>query len=190
MTAFSFVFLFLLGATVTLGLIVLWKGFPRVSPSAPLGVLRIALILLLIMSVVALALTGYPAAFQHKAIAGYMLMLHVMLAGPFLFALAAISVLFLNRVYNPDHSASADLSPLTIVNFWILTGTGAATGITMLLAMTPLFGTDGQHALVATHRFISLFAAFSAALFAVCLFSDVRSRQNQTMESNPNKETV
>ena len=185
---FSLVFIIVLVATVALGFAAL-KGRPRTAPVEPLGLVRTAVVGLMILAVVGLAITGYPAAFRQETVANYVLILHVMFAGPYLFALAAISLLFLRRVTDPDADASG-FAPLTIISFWILAGTGAITGITMLVAMTPMFGTHGQHTLVAAHRIASVFAAFSAGLFAVCLFSDVRGRRNQINATTHSKETV
>lgn len=184
MSVFAIVFLLVLIATVALGLVAI-KGRPSLPAAEPVGLLRALLVTLLLVSVVALGLTGFPSAFQHKAVAGYVLILHVMLSGPFLFALAAISVLLLKRVTDEYAGTSAGLSFLTVASFWVLAGTGALTGISMLVAMTPLFGNNEhklitQHTLVAAHRISSVFAAFSAVLFAVCLFSDVRTRRNPT----------
>jgi hypothetical protein len=158
---------------------------PTRSPDArPLGLISLGLLVLLLGSVVGLAMTGFPAAWRHEAVGGYVLILHVMLAGPFLFALWALSADFLCRTADADADRAREFSPCTTISYFVMAGSGIVTGATMLIAMTPMFGTHGQHALVALHRNTSVIAAFSAALFAVCLLRDVRSRRNQINATN------
>ena len=53
---------------------------------------------------------------------------------------------------------------LTKLTFWLFLASGLIVALTMMLSMLPVFGTEGQHALLDIHRYAGLMAVVTLVL--------------------------
>lgn len=101
-----------------------------------------------------LAATGFAGWLGQGHLGGYPLMAHNSVAGVFLGALAAASLLALRTGHR--------LRPLSAAAFWLFAAAGLVSGGSMLVAMTPLLDTPGLEAAIVLHRASGAAAALAA----------------------------
>jgi hypothetical protein len=156
------------------------------------GRIRKLAVLLGLLSFVVLLLTGFVPPLSGGRLEGYWLMLHATLAPVFIVAVT-VAVLFGAQQYcfqKRDVDQLAELwknrkqrrcccltdSPASAkVGFWLLAALTLPVALTMVLSMTPLFGTDGQHLLFELHRYSALgFALVAILTLYVVVRSEIR----------------
>ncbi len=118
------------------------------------------------LTFVGLVITGFYDLLIHgRLMHTWILLIHVGLGGAFAAALAGIA--FLRAEANAP--ATITVSPLVTVRkacFWIFVASGLALILTAALAMIPWLGTDGQHRIIAFHRWAALISVVAAIGYA------------------------
>lgn len=109
-----------------------------------------------LLSITLMSATGFLPLLRGSSPQGWMLLTHGACASIYLLSLTITALCFAGAAY------------LTTLERGILTAllwSGVVTSAAMILAMTSLFPTDGQHFLTALHRWSSIPAAFFGILF-------------------------
>lgn len=165
------------------------------------GRLRKLAFLLGLLSFAVLLLTGFVPMLLGGRLAGYWLMLHATFAPVFIACAAVVVVTGAHqyRLLNKDSEHLADLcrhrktnkacwltdcSAAAKVGFWLLAALSLPVTLTMVLSMTPLFGTEGQECLFHLHRWFAL--AFALAGF-LTLYVLIRGEIRKDMEITPKR---
>lgn len=137
--------------------------------------------LLGLLSFVVLLLTGFLPPLMGGRLEGYWLMLHATFAPIFIASVAVVVVTGADRnrllKCDAEHPKAlwkhrkrnracclTDCSAAPKVGFWLLAALSLPVTLTMVLSMTPLFGTEGQHWLFDWHRYSALAFAMVALL--------------------------
>ena len=129
-------------------LFALRAGGPDKSGSPPIKRFSLwerFLLVLTMGSLLALAATGFYAAVCGEAMHGYLLMLHVTFAPPFILGLLGLRDLPAGRFDVPQKTY-----------FWLLAAAGVVLTLTAVLSMMPLAGTYWQGMLYESHRYTAL----------------------------------
>ena len=143
------------------------------------GRLRKLAFLLGLLSFTVLLLTGFVPMLLGGRLEGYWLMLHATFAPVFIACVAAVVVTGAHqyRLLKKDSEHLVDLcqhrktntacwltdcSAAAKVGFWLLAALSLPVTLTMVLSMTPLFGTDWQEFLFHLHRWFALAFALAA----------------------------
>jgi len=124
-----------------------------------------------ILCTLVLAGSGYwPLLVENEHMHGIGLFVHTLVAGGFVVGLAA-AVFLLARGYR-RMLAARDGQGLcgTVAMFWLFTLAGIAVSLTILLTMTPLFGTHGQETLILAHRYVGVAMLIFALIHAFGLW--------------------
>lgn len=109
---------------------------------------------------IGLALTGfYDILILNRAMTSWVLLVHVGLGGAFAVGLAAFTFL---RAEGNAPGVEAANPALRKLCFWAFAASGLALILTAALAMVPWLGTEGQHRIIAMHRWFSLLAVVAA----------------------------
>jgi hypothetical protein len=113
------------------------------------GVLGVLSLLAVFGTAAVLGATSlWPRLSVNQAMTSYGLMTHVGAGGAFIVALTLLTALWGRR-----HSECAcEVGCARRAMFWLLGTSGLAAALTMLISMTPLFGTHVQHLLFGWHR--------------------------------------
>jgi cytochrome b subunit of formate dehydrogenase len=142
------------------------------------GVLRILVYLLAMLSFVVLAVTGfYPTLVLGRHISGYTVMVHATFAPVFAICLAVLAVMWahscrfaysdwpwfqrivqrLTLVKSAGEQAHCESSSLgQKITFWLIIFLAMPLILSIVLIMLPLFGTHWQECLISTHRWTAL----------------------------------
>jgi hypothetical protein len=147
-------------------------GDPRAG-SGPLGWLRVLVNTVGLASLAAAAATGFSALLtKDNEMTGDRLIWHVGSAPAFALAAVAITLFWAHR----NRFAAADWSrlacadtwavPLRKFFFWVAVALSVPTMVSILAAMFPLFGADGQQNLFRIHRCCAPLLAAAGLLFA------------------------
>lgn len=160
------------------------------------GRLRKLAFLLGLLSFVVLLLTGFLPLLLGGRLEGYWLMLHATFA-PVFIACAAVIVITGAQQYrfvkqDAGHLAGlwknrkgrqgcwlTDCSAAGKVGFWLLAALSLPVTLTMVLSMTPLFGTHGQEWLFEWHRWSALVFAL---VVLITLYVLIRGEIRKDME--------
>jgi hypothetical protein len=136
-----------LGAAVVIALAgAFGKGI--VVPAGRLRGLAWLVLILAALAMAGLAATGYyPALAGHQPLGGYPLLIHTTLSGAFMGLLPLVALLWAERLGTRRCG-----SLILRLAFWLALLLGLTLAATMLLGMTPLFGSEGLHQLLETHR--------------------------------------
>jgi hypothetical protein len=131
---------------------------------------------------VALAATGLTGWLMHGEVGGWLLVAHV-LAGPvFTVGLLMLGATLAERCAGAAASDPADLSPGRRVSgsqrivFWMVLALGLVSIVSVLGAMTPLFGYDGIKTLYAIHRISGIGLVGVVGIHVVLLAMSRRGR--------------
>lgn len=132
-----------------------------------------------VLSFGVLLLTGFVPPLLGGRLEGVWLMLHATLAPVFIVCAAALALtgaqrycfhkrdaeqlaaLWKTRKQRPRRCCVLDSAAAAKAGFWLLSALMLPLTLSIVLSMTPLFGTDGQHFLLHLHRYSAL--AFSLA---------------------------
>lgn len=129
---------------------------------------------LMALGAVWLAATGLaPFVLGKPALSGWLLMLHV--AGGPMFAVGLALVALTWAGVSRLDAAPASSGRATRLVFWLLLASGLMAVLSAVVAMTPLFGTCGQHALVVVHFYSAILAAVFIVLHLVGLSASGRN---------------
>jgi len=152
------------------------------------GVLKRLIYLLALLCFVVLLITGfYPVLVYGEHLSGFLLMLHATFAPVFAACLAVLAVFWadscrfdknywpwLQRVLGREAVDKAGVKKyeprpsdglgelLRKICFWLIILLALPVILSVVLSMFPLFGTDGQHFLLNTHRYSALLFALAA----------------------------
>jgi len=130
---------------------------------------------LLLLSVAALAGTSLYDVNVDGVMAGWLLWAHTSAAGLFILTLVLATLMwaessrFSYRPEAPTDPPAPRFSPLARMAFWLVLAAGLVSLATMLAAMFPLAGAEGQAALVVIHRWSGLAVVVGAMVHAYCL---------------------
>jgi cytochrome b subunit of formate dehydrogenase len=147
-----------------------------------IGVLRKLVFLLALLCFVVLVVTGFvPMIFLGDSMRGWWLMIHVTAAPVFAACAAILAVLcadknrldknywpWLNRILHrqPASTAPTEKHELKLkICFWVILFLSLPVILSAVLAMFPLFGTDGQELLLQIHRYSTLFLSLFAIVY-------------------------
>jgi len=139
-----------------------------------------------------LALAGTSISFLYLALSGfyasivvqsplqrYLLLGHVSAGIVFAASLVALALLWAEscRFVQPARAGSSDSSPIPAEGrpfsagkkffFWCFLAAGLTSALTVLLSMTPLFGTAGMDLLAEVHRWSALVSVLAAMGFVL-----------------------
>lgn len=150
------------------------------------GILRILVYLLALLSFLVLAITGfYPTLVLGEHITGYLVMVHATFAPVFAVCLAVLAVMwarccrftggdwpwldrFVQRITlttNPGDDTSRKSSGLgQKIAFWLVIFLALPLVLSIVLSMFPLLGTHWQEILLSMHRYTALVFAMVAIL--------------------------
>lgn len=163
--------------------------------------LRKLAFLLGLLSFAVLLLTGFVPMLLGGRLEGYWLMLHATFA-PVLIACGAVVVITGAQQYSfrkrdidsltglwktrltRNTCWLSDCSAAPKVGFWLLTTLALPLTLTMVISMTPLFGTEWQEYLFHLHRWFAL--AFALAAF-LTLYVLIREEIRKDTELNRNR---
>jgi len=150
-------FLFVLVATLVRG---------RAERPARWRWLERCLYSLLLLSIAALAGTAFYGMIGLGRLAGAILLVHMGSANVFLFSLAALALLWARpcRYEGRTPAGEKKFRPVSKLLFFLLLAAGFCVGLSMLLAMLPLFDTAGMLRLFALHRYAGLATTVLAVL--------------------------
>ncbi len=121
---------------------------------------------LLLLSIALLAGTSFYALIEHGHVVGLALLVHMVSSGLFLFSLAALALLWGKACAYEGRVPAGEKKFRAVgkVLFVLLLGCGFGVGLTMLLAMLPLFDTAGLLRLFALHRYAGVATTVIAML--------------------------
>ena len=138
----------------------------RVAPRPRWGALTRLVYGFWLVSVVILAGTAFWGILAHDVMEGWLLLSHVVVAGPFLALLAVLAVIWAHACRFTPGGEPRDrrFGFLARLTFWVLLATGTATSLTMLLAMLPVFSSSALEELAAAHRYAGLALLLSAMI--------------------------
>jgi hypothetical protein len=108
---------------------------------------------LTLLSFSIMAISGFGGMFSTGRIAGWPLLIHSVVAGVFLPALALTAITWAGRF---GAGASEPVDVLSRWMFWALLAFGVLAGAAILAAMTPLAGYNVQDKLYSVHRYAAL----------------------------------
>jgi hypothetical protein len=127
-----------------------------------------------------LALSGFYASIVVQSpLQGYLLLGHVSAGIVFAASLVALAVLWAEscRFVQAVRADSSDSSPIPAEGrpfsagkklfFWCFLAAGLTSALTVLLSMTPLFGTPGMDLLAEVHRWSALVSVLAAMGFVL-----------------------
>jgi cytochrome b subunit of formate dehydrogenase len=97
----------------------------------------------------------------------WVLMAHVSAAPLFAIGLALVGLTWADRCRLGRHGSRHSGAAKTL--FWLILSCGVVVILSGVLPMTPLFGTDEQHALYLTHRYSGIVLAGTLALHLLSL---------------------
>ncbi len=150
------------------------------APVAPAGGWTGLLYLLLMACGLGLAVTGLlTAGLRGRPMTGFWLMLHVMLGSALIWALLGLALGWAEMIWRGRDRHGRRLRPLQGFLFWLLLGLGLWSGMTAMVSMTMLTGTDGQHLLYELHRYGSLAWVMAAIGHGYLMWRDSRGRASQ-----------
>ena len=137
--------------------------YKRVTVSRFPGI-ETLVIFCLAASTVLLGVSGFcVTSLSGAGLTGYLLLVHTGLGGLFAVSLAALAVLRAQAYRFGPGSAAGPFSFLQRLCFWGMGLLGLVLILSMVVAMFPVLGTEGQHACVQMHRS----AAWGAVLVTV-----------------------
>jgi cytochrome b subunit of formate dehydrogenase len=117
---------------------------------------------LMCLGAVVLAASGIGVfALGKPPMTHWVLMLHVAAAPVFAIGLAAVALTWADLCRK---GSTPRLGAAAKVLLWIILACGLLVVLTGITPMTPLFGTDGQHALYLTHRYAGIVLAVAILL--------------------------
>ena len=143
--------------------------------------------LLLLLSVLALALTGLPGVIFAGvgSLVGIKLWLHFAAAPVFIAMLLVVLIAWGER---NRFDAPHDTTPFTRGSrllFWTMTVCGFTAIAAIVLSMSPFFSSDAQHTLYALHRYAALFTVAAAIPHAVSVVARRRASARTQTTSPP-----
>jgi len=101
------------------------------------------------------ALTGFVGKYIFGEVSGWLLLIHMLGAPVFIVGLTATALMWAERCrFSPE--APGGLRCAQKLMFWVATVLGLVVMAPMLVAMLPLFGYAGQHALTEIHEVSAL----------------------------------
>lgn len=119
--------------------------------------------LVMLVAVAVLAVTAFYPSLQHRELDGWLLFVHMVGAGTFVFTLPVLALAWcepsrfdMRRFGARGHTAPGRFYWLPKLMFWILLAAGLIVSLTMLVSMLPLYGTDGLLTLLDIHRYSGL----------------------------------
>lgn len=157
-----------------------------------IDLLRILVYLVALFSFVVLALTGfYPVLILGEHITGYLVMIHATFAPIFAGCLAVLAVLWARQcrftsgdlpwferlvqrvtlTKGTDEAAQRRSSGLgQKITFWLIIFLALPLGLSILLSMYPLVGTQWQEVLLSLHRYTAYVFSLVVIVHTVLLF--------------------
>jgi len=110
---------------------------------------------LFLLAVLLQALSSFGMILVGQRMHGWMLILHMSVAGLFAVTLTALALLWAEQA---AYSPAPDLRFHTVekVAFWLTVAAGCSTILSAMLGMMPWFGSDGQSTLLNVHRYSAL----------------------------------
>ena len=124
---------------------------------------------ILAASIVLLGAIGFlEATIEGEKVHGFLLMVHVTFGGVFAFMMAVVALLEGNRyTFDPgDFSPGRRSVGCRKIAFWAVVALTIPVTLSMVLSMTPLWGTAGQQFLYELHRYSTLSFAVAALWLA------------------------
>jgi len=115
-----------------------------------------------------LALTGIGTFATGKApMTGWVLMAHVAIAPLFALGLASVALTWADGSrFGPTGSRQSGAAKALL---WLILLCGLVVILSAVVPMTPLFGTNGQHALYLTHRYSAIVLACAMVLHLLAI---------------------
>lgn len=127
--------------------------------------------ILLLLSTIALAFTGLGGELVNDEVRGYGLLLHMSAGGVFTVCLPIVVLSFAARLVR-------ETSCFVALAAWILIAAALTSLGTIVLSMTPWFGTDGLKTLLKVHELSGIVLVIAAVLYG--LFSLTSRRSSAT----------
>lgn len=109
------------------------------------------------VSFIVLALSGLIVAVIGQPLSGFLLLAHTGMGGLFAVSVVVLAILRAEGVSRTTEQQ---------VSFWLLLAASLVLMGTAALMMIPLFGTEGQHALVTIHRYAAWAALLAGLRYA------------------------
>ena len=138
---------------------------------------------LFLLAVLLQALSSFGMILVGQRMHGWMLILHMSVAGLFAVTLTALALLWAEQA---AYSPAPDLRFHTgeKAAFWLTVAAGCSTILSAMLGMMPWFGSDGQSTLLNVHRYSALVLLILIAYSTRALTS--YSRKRTAAPSSPN----
>lgn len=150
-----------------IGLVVARTRSHGANPLWPMGLIAKLAFAAVMLGGLALAVTGLGTrALLGRALSEYTLMLHMCFSGAFAVGLAALALLWAGRLRWTTDGEQAPAGCVLRLSFWVLVLTGLLAGLSMGVAMLPVFGTEAQEVLIVIHRYSALGVAASGVWLA------------------------
>lgn len=174
----SILIVFALAVAAGLWLHARWRRASSPAPARHLRPVEGAVFKLTMAALAALGITGFAAGLAGEPMHGYPLMFHTALGGAFFTGLAILAVAWaedarledrdwLPKARRAGASTGGRFTTLDKAAFWLLLALGLTSLLSILLCMTPLAGTPGQHVLYLIHRTSGLLLAAGALAYGV-----------------------
>ena len=162
------------------------RALMRLLPRRGMGLLGLLKRLALAVAALCFAfllVTGFLPLFLGRHLQGYLLMLHVSCAPVFVLCIAFLGctwahahsyvagngkwlLRWLGLASTPVVGTRPDLGMFRKTCFWCLFALSLPLTLSIILGMVPLFGTDGQVALLTLHRYTALAFSLIAFIYA------------------------
>ncbi|HEX9047502.1 MAG TPA: cytochrome b/b6 domain-containing protein [Verrucomicrobiae bacterium] len=128
----------------------------------------------LCVGIAVLAFTGIGVfAFGKPPMTHWVLLAHVTAAPIFAVALALVALAWLD-FHRPKAAAQPPYAAKAL--FWLVLICGLLAALSGVVPMTPIFGTDGEHALYLTHRYAGIAAAAALVVHVILVVGSRGSR--------------
>jgi len=176
----------------------LWGLLLGAAPNWIMGI-RVLAFWAGLFSFFVLLLTGFVPLLLGGRLEGVWLMLHATLAPVFVLCAAVmvlggahrycfqkrdleqIAALWKARKEKPRCCCVMDSEAAVKAGFWLLAALTLPLTLSMVLSMTPLFGTDGQHFLFRLHRYCALAFALTAILTVYALMRQKNRKDTEIL---------
>lgn len=152
---------------------VLWRArmrrtsTPVLCPPSRWPLLENLAVWVAVLSALVLAVTGFcTATLMGRALSGFYTLIHVSFGAAYAVSMAGLAVMRAEAYRFRAAGSPERFSDVQKVCFWILVVGALLLALSILSAMLPLLGTDGQRIATEVHRYSALVSVLAGMVYA------------------------